>query len=178
MRRASLLAELVPWAKPVTGRALFDAWINDCQCRFPPGTQHQTVVLIQVGSFLAPHPVCCSAYHEKVQHGKCLITVPSLPHEPAVLQGGVGGWSGAVPSLPRNATSLHHLLAWPLPYIKPCCHSAFEILASGNPWGIRGKRAGQKLLPLVLPAERWTAPSESRAFKVVSKQHDFIVSSS
>lgn len=89
-----------------------------------------------------------------------------------------GGWSGAVPSLPRNATSLHHLLAWPLPYIKPCCHSAFEILASGNPWGIRGKRAGQKLLPLVLPAERWTAPSESRAFKVVSKQHDFIVSSS
>lgn len=126
MRRASLLAELVPWAKPVTGRALFDAWINDCQCRFPPGTQHQTVVLIQVRSFLAPHPVCCSAYHEKVQHGKCLITVPSLPHEPAVLQGGVvrgcaftAQKCNFITSPPCLTTPIHKALL-PLSFWNPC----------------------------------------------------------
>lgn len=47
-----------------------------CQYRFTPGTtSHQSIVSIQLWSLLAPHPLRCSLYREKVRHGKCWTTL-------------------------------------------------------------------------------------------------------
>lgn len=100
-------------------------------------------------------------------------SVLSLPCEPAILQGQGGGRVACL-----YCSKIYHPLL-PLPYIKTCCHSAlydrscFWNPCFREPLKSKGKRARQK--PFGVTSWRWTACRENGAFKVVSKQHDFIL---